>query len=265
MRQCVFYGFLILLIFSGTTLLSGGTAEKIFQKSLPMQADHSVSVDNRNGNIEVRAASRDSIRIRADIEVKAGSLKEAKNVLEDVDITVRQQGGDVLIGADYPRHEEGGDFWDWIFGRQVQVQIRYTIDVPSKTALDAKTTNGDIAVTGVEGKIAARSTNGRVQVEKAADDVEARTTNGGVNVKLSTVKKDGRVSLRTTNGSVRLIMPADANAEIDASTVNGSVSTDFPVEVSGKFVGKRIRGAVNGGGGMIELKTVNGSIHIKKE
>jgi len=265
MRQHSLRWRLFLLVFAGTALLSGSTVTSVFRKSLPMQADKSVVVENRNGNIEVRASIRDSIRIRADIEVKARSEKEAKSVLENLNITVSQEGGDVLIGADYPRHAEGGDFWDWIFGRQVQVQIRYAIDVPPKAAVNAKTTNGNVAVAGVEGRISAHATNGRVKVEKGSNDVEAGVTNGSITVTLSTVKKDGRVSLHTTNGSVRLILPADAKAEIDASTVNGGISTDFPVNVEGKFVGKRIRGTINGGGGEIDLKAVNGSIHIEKE
>ena len=52
-------------------------------------------------------------------------------------------------------------------------------------------------------------------------------------------------------------------ANLKASTVNGKINTDFPVTVKG-LISTSVDGAINGGGRLIQLKTVNGSIRLKE-
>jgi DUF4097 and DUF4098 domain-containing protein YvlB len=66
------------------------------------------------------------------------------------------------------------------------------------------------------------------------------------------------------NGSVTAVFPASLNAEVTATTVTGNITTDFPLTVSGRFGGRRISGTVGGGGRELELKTVNGSINLRR-
>ncbi len=69
-------------------------------------------------------------------------------------------------------------------------------------------------------------------------------------------------TIRIILQSIRLYLPSGIESDIEASTVNGRIKTDFPVKVRGKLGRKRIRGTINGGGGLIDLHTVNGSISI---
>ena len=49
-----------------------------------------------------------------------------------------------------------------------------------------------------------------------------------------------------------------------ASTVNGHITTDFPLMIRGKFSGRQISGAIGQGGPELSLKTVNGSIELRR-
>lgn len=256
---------ILLWIGFGTTVLYGRTLTKTFQSSLPMQTDKTVVVENRNGSIEVRAWDGDSVHVLAEIEVKAGSLREAKRAIKDTGIDVESQEGDILISADYPEQSDGWHFWDWVFGRNVQVNVRFILDVPKTASLEVKTVNGKVLVDGLQGPIDAHTTNGRIDIRNVGGEINAVTVNGSISARLIKLDMDRSVSLRTTNGSVRIGLPVDVHAEVRASTVNGSVSTDYPMEVQGQFTGKRIEGEINGGGGLIVLKAVNGSIYIEKE
>jgi len=69
---------------------------------------------------------------------------------------------------------------------------------------------------------------------------------------------------RTTNGGITLSIPAATQANLTARTTNGSIKTDFPITVQGTFSRNRLEGELNGGGGSIELRTTNGSIHIEE-
>jgi DUF4097 and DUF4098 domain-containing protein YvlB len=78
---------------------------------------------------------------------------------------------------------------------------------------------------------------------------------------------DRHVNFETVNGSVRLTVPHDMNAELHAESVNGSISSDFPVTMEGSFWkrGGSIDGTIGKGGGQLRLATVNGSIVITRE
>src|SRR5216684_282736 len=54
------------------------------------------------------------------------------------------------------------------------------------------------------------------------------------------------------------------NTEIRAETLNGDIDSDFPMTVSGRFGPRRVRATIGAGGRTLELKTVNGSIRLRK-
>ena len=108
-------------------------------------------------------------------------------------------------------------------------------------------------------KFVGRSVNGAVEAEGLAADARVYSVNGDVRVASA-----GVVEASTVNGSVTLTMPADVNAELEIGTVNGSIDTDFPIMVSGKMNPQSLRGRLGKGGRDLEIKTVNGSIRLRK-
>ena len=44
----------------------------------------------------------------------------------------------------------------------------------------------------------------------------------------------------------------------------GDISTDFPLTVKGRITKRKLEGTVGSGGRMLEMKTVNGGIELKK-
>jgi hypothetical protein len=72
--------------------------------------------------------------------------------------------------------------------------------------------------------------------------------------------------LRTRDGSVSLRLPQDIAADLDAHTGDGRIDSDFPVTVSGSSLtdSKSVRGRLNGGGPLLEIRTGDGSIHISR-
>jgi DUF4097 and DUF4098 domain-containing protein YvlB len=92
--------------------------------------------------------------------------------------------------------------------------------------------------------------------------------NGETVLDLASVGTDP-VSLRGTNGSIKLTLPASTNANLNASSINGEVSVaDLTFEPTGdprpeRGRSRRLRGLLNKGGPTaIEVQTVNGSIAI---
>jgi DUF4097 and DUF4098 domain-containing protein YvlB len=203
--------------------------------------------------------------VDATIKVKASKQDLAEDFLKEVKILIERSGDRLHIEADHPKTGKGGGFFDWIFGKRVQLQISYKIRVPEKTDLDLKITNGNIDVTNVEGQARLRSTNGSVEANRIRGGVDGYTVNGNVHVQLAQVTGNRSMKLKTTNGSLQLRLPSDIQVDLEASTVNGSISTEFPVTATGRLTSRSLRGSLNGGGPLIDLHTVNGSIRIEKE
>ena len=262
-KKYIRLGFLLMMLGS-VGLLYGGKITKEFRKQYPFDPGGTVGVRNTNGNIYVESWEKNEVEIFAEIVVKAGSRKDAEEFMEKVVIQVDHDHNRLFVKPDYPKRRGGGLF-DWLFGRRPQISVTFRIRVPSETDTEIRTTNGRVEMSDIKGRSELHSTNGGIYADNLQGTVDAHTVNGSIKVMLSKVSDHDRMSFKTTNGGIKLTLPDDIQADIEASTVNGGISTDFPLEVQGRFNRKKIRGTINGGGVSIDLRTVNGGITIYEE
>jgi len=262
MKRNTFILSIIILSFFYLSNLFATTITKDFEKTIDFKPEGDVHVKSVNGSIELTSWNQNTVEIRAEIKVKAGSRREAERLMERVDIHIDHSSHGIRVEADYPRRSDGSGLLDWIFGDHASVTINYWIKVPKKTNINLKSTNGRIIAENVEGTAELASTNGSIEADALKGSVDAHTTNGSIRTELIQFSDSDRIYLKTTNGSIKLTLPSETNADVQASTVNGSISTDFPLTVKGKFIKRSLKGEINGGGGKITLSTVNGSIRL---
>jgi len=244
--------------------LSAISVSKQFSKTVEFQSNGYVIVKNINGNIKITSWEMNSVQIEADIKVQRDSRREAERMMERVEILVEQINDKLKIEPDYPE-SHGGGFWDWVFGSQNPPVVNFIIKVPRATNLTVESTNGQVTVFEIFGNADIGTVNGNINLEKMKGAVDAQTVNGSITVESIQFERNDDIDLNTTNGTIELLLPAEVKADIKASTVNGSIDTDFPLSVKGKILSKQIHGEINGGGGRIDLTTVNGSILIHEK
>lgn len=124
--------------------------------------------------------------------------------------------------------------------------------------------NGRVTVEDAKGPVHATSGNGDVEVATATGPVTAHSGNGDVIVSMDAVSGDGDMELSSGNGRVRLTLPANFAADIDASTGRGSIDTDFAITLTGRISRQHLRGTIGGGGRRLHLSSGNGSIEIRR-
>lgn len=238
-----------------------------------------LEVKGVNGRIQAVPASGPTARVQA-------RLTARRSDPDEVEIVVFEHADGVTICAVYPdgllRSNEclPGDEGR-IGARNNDVVVAFTVEVPASADFVARTSNGEVSATGIRGRVEARSANGDVIVN-GGSEVVARTTNGDVSVLSDgpvtarstngsitaeiTQLDDGSepLSLSTTNGRVRVRLPANANATIDAANTNGGIETDFPVLVQGVVGRRRLEGVIGEGGRRIEIRTTNGRIRLER-
>jgi hypothetical protein len=144
------------------------------------------------------------------------------------------------------------------------------IQVPAKTNLILKTVNGGaIVVDGVDGEVEIENTNGGITLTNVAGSVVAHATNGRVAASLREITSGKPMSFTSMNGNVEITLPASAKANVRLRSDNGQAHTDFPIELrlraeADPRSGGAMEGTINGGGPEIDLRTLNGNIHIRK-
>jgi hypothetical protein len=200
-----------------------------------------------NGGVSVQGWSREGIEVRAKVWANAGSSARAREIADQVDVSL--SGGRLdARGPDTGRREGWGVSWE--------------VMVPFDTDLDIETHNGGVGVTGVRGRIDFRAVNGGVHLVGVGGDVVGRTTNGGLHVELDGRSWDGEgLDVQTTNGGVRIQVPSDYSALLETGTVNGGIDIDFPVLVHGR-IGRRLTTTLGEGGPTVRAVTTNGGVRI---
>jgi hypothetical protein len=221
--------------------------EKTVDETRPLATNGEFSLENTNGTVKLVTWDQPRVRIEA---VKHAASERA---LEELQVEITGEGDHVSVRTRYPRPR-------WMGGAG---KVDYRVSVPRSARVRVGTVNGRVEVDGVGAALKASTVNGSVDVTGAGGEVEASAVNGSVDVVMARVDPSGRSALSTTNGSVRLTLPLEASADIEAHTVNGSVGCDFELADASKSR-RKIEGRIGSGGARFELGTVNGSAHIDR-
>jgi len=256
------------------------TLKDRFDQTVPLKGGSEVRLSNVNGGVTFEAWDRNEVHVEAEKQVRAGSDDQARKLMSQIKIDVTSGPSGVRIDTRMPKREEGGLLADLFNGGEVSMGVSYKVHVPRQVALEIVNTNGGLQVTGTQGNAQLKTSNGSLTVREVSGDMTLKTSNGHISVAGSegTVKAETsnggidaeltrysghELSFATSNGAVSIRLPRDARFTVDAETSNGGVKGDFPVD--GGRPGKHsLKGAVNGGGPTLYVRTSNGGVRIQE-
>lgn len=237
----------------------GSELTEEFHQSYPLSATGRVSIQNINGDVHITVWDQNEVKVDA---VKRAYQRER---LDEAKIDVVNTAESVRIKTEYP--ERNQTFSDQAPRRYNNpATVDYTLTIPRKARLDsAELVNGSLEIEGAEGDVEAACVNGQVKARGLVGEVKLSTVNGGVEATMTRLDDSKAVSLKSVNGGIVLIIPANANAQIKASTVHGGITNDFGLTVNdGQYVGHDLSGQIGSGGPRIRLSNVNGPIAVKR-
>ena len=93
--------------------------------------------------------------------------------------------------------------------------------------------------------------------------IAADTMNGAVDVEMGSADWSGELGIESMNGSITVVLPADASTEVEAETMNGRVSSDWNLNITGRRKNQG-SGVIGSGGRELVLETMNGSIRVER-
>jgi DUF4097 and DUF4098 domain-containing protein YvlB len=234
-----------------------GSFTEEFHKVYPLTAQGRIELENINGPVHITGWDRDEVRVDA---VKSAWSKER---LDEAKIEVREGQNDISIRTRYPDHDR-----TFNFGNDDEhnnpARVEYTITIPRQARLDEiKLVNGRLDIQDVAGEVRASCVNGRIQARNLQGPVSLETVNGELDASVDQLPSS-ELKLSSVNGRLRVTLPSDARAEIKASTISGNISDDFGLPViRHQYVGHSLHGQLGGGGTLVRLSNVNGTIEIR--
>lgn len=248
----------------------------------PLKAGGSLLVRTQNSPITVEGWDREEVNLTAEITDDRD---------HPVRLELRRSEGRLEIEAIFP--EQG----HWFGGSRGA--CAFTVKVPHRLVGEFRTSNAQIQVRSLEGRLEVRSSNAALLLENLKGSVDARTSNGSVrarqveaalrgttsNGSLSFEFVTGPLDFSTSNGSIRAQGLGGQGKGIRLSTSNGSITVELGeakgiitantsrhekvrverqgVELVQMNSTSDLRLKVPGGDQAIELHTSNGAITIR--
>jgi DUF4097 and DUF4098 domain-containing protein YvlB len=241
---------ILLMVTSGAIAQSREEVREEFRQVYPLATDGRVKLDNINGSVRILVWDRDEVKVDA---VKRARTRER---LAEAEIKVDVSQDEIRIKTRYPNNTNNNN----------PASVDYTLTVPRNLRLAGiELINGSIEMEGLQGNVKASSINGRIQARALKGEAKLSTINGTIEAVFEQLNESLPVSLESINGSIVLIIPSDASAQLKASTVHGAISNDFGLPVrKGEFVGRDLSGRLGDGNTLIRLSNVNGSVKIRR-
>src|SRR5262245_32946672 len=219
-----------------------------------------LEVKGINGGVQATPAAGREIEL---VAVKRGRRHDPKLV----EIAFVEHAGGLTVCALYPpsggvKNECKPGSEGRNHSRNNDVQVEFQLRLPAGVSLIARTVNGGIEAQGLTGNVEAYTVNGSVRLE-AQGYARAETVNGSIRATLGKADWKDALAFKTVNGSVRVSLPASANASVRVETVNGGIDNDFSLSDMQK-TRRSLSGNIGSGGRQLSIKTVNGSVALRR-
>jgi len=245
-------------------LVASASSAQDFKWSGSIPQGSSIEIKGVNGDVRAEPSGSNQVEVVAEKRARRDNP-------DDVRIEVVPHGTNVTICAVYPSREGSrpNECAPGSGGRMnVQnndVTVRFTVRVPAGVTLIGHTVNGDVEATNLNGDVDLKTVNGSVNFSTTGGVRAANTVNGSIRGAIGRADWTDTLAMSSVNGSITLILPASLSTDFKATTVNGDIVSDFPMTVTGRINRRRVEGTIGGGGRMLNLESVNGSINLRRE
>lgn len=264
------------------------------KKSFKVSAGGTLFLDVDHGNVDIMPHSGAEVFIEVERTVRSDDREEAKQILRRHDLIMDESSNNVHIES---RLSSAGGFWSRL-GSGAEIKVHFKVHVPQRFNVDFSTGAGNVGVGNVTGDVQGRTgagnieigavdgpvtvssgsgniaimgALGRVEANTGAGNVRARDVRGDVeintgagNIEASITRQPRSDSrLHTGAGNVTVFLGSSVGVQVDAEASVGSASCDCPLQVEGKWMTKRFRGNVNGGGPDLHLRAGVGNVSLK--
>lgn len=262
----------------------------VYEEYSPKKANM-FTLKNKHGNVLVKTDDK-----KDKIFLKATKKHQDPQMLNKVTFSQKITDQEITIEANYNEQSVDG-------------RIDFELILPQKMALNASTIEGDIFVKDFfaplranstygnidiyhahnsidvltcskgsitlhqpTGRAKAQTNNGTITIYNAQGSVIANTNYGAIEMFAKEVSSTSTIKLTTVSGQIMLHLPADVNADLQASTKKGVITCDHYITLkpqttqlnknAWKRLQKEVDGTLGSGEAQIKLSSVKSNIKV---
>ena len=220
----------VLLLVLGVTAAAWSVeVKRVEEKTFPMSAGGSVSLIADEGSIVVKSWEREEVHLKMTKRAWGRNRREAERLLDAIEVRIQEGRGRLVIREIDRRRKDShfnffdlfdGDFWrekGWRSGR-----VDFELTVPKRVQLKLQCDEGDVEVSGTEGKLTIDVDEGDVELEDVVSDrVQVSVDEGDVEMYRVEDRGQGFWKVDADEGSV--FVEDGVVEELDVSTDEGEI------------------------------------------
>jgi len=257
-----FVAVLALAASSGAQTESGKILHETWEKDYQVDENLALKVHNTDGRIYIYGSDENELKVTA---VKRAFTKERLDAIA-IHVAVEEDNGTggemATIETSIPTVPNGGVTQDR------SGTVDYTILVPQNCSVrEADLANGEILLEGLRGSaMNAKVENGRLLARNCFSPTQISVGRGGLDLFYDWWEEDPlSLSAEIADGDLRITLPIDAAAQIDAASTHGHVTNRFQEEEEGNNETNHLTTTIGAGGeAELNLRAVNGNIWLQK-
>ncbi len=237
----------------------GHEADSAFEWSGHVDEGQWIEIKGISGELVARPAAGDTVQVTA---IRSGFRSDPN----EVEIVVVEHADGVTICAVYPsRDSEPNECAPGNGGRNRtrnnDVKVEFEVLVPAGVRFAGRMVNAGIRAEDLTADVRAWTVNGSVRLSTSGG-ASATTVNGSIRASFGATSWDSEATFETVNGSIRVEVPEQINADLEIRTAHGRITTNDLSIATTRVTRRRVDGTLGEGGPNLRLKTVNGSITL---
>ncbi|HYG98671.1 MAG TPA: DUF4097 family beta strand repeat-containing protein [Terriglobales bacterium] len=230
-----------------------------------------VSVRDRVGNVKVNNSGGDvsleNITGNADVSLRPakGSVRALKvngNVAVDgrvEDTTITEVSGTITMTGDYFGDMNVSKVAKGVIFKSPRTDLQF-----AKLDGDMTLQSGDLRATQLTGPVRVITRSKNIDLEDVTGDVRLQNSNGSIDVRSSKLPL-GQISIDNSRGEVNVVLPSNANFQLDAKARKGEINSEFAnVNVNNERGNSAATGTVGAGGSRVQINAEYGNVSIRK-
>ncbi|MDQ6764857.1 MAG: DUF4097 domain-containing protein [Verrucomicrobiota bacterium] len=224
------------------------------EETYAVPADAVLKIHNVDGRIFLYGSEKDEVKIVA----RKKAYSQAR--LAAISVKVAIDGNRVGIDVIYPPRPQGFSLQDRSGTTDLIMVVPQTCSIAQ-----AELVNGEIIIEGIRGtEVNARLTNGVLAVTNCFSALRLNATQGTVDVSFGWWEAhDVSLQAELSQGNVRLALPADPAVRLEVTSVSGQITNRFGEEL-GESDGRTLKTVIGDEGGA-EFKIHTSSANVKIE
>ena len=230
------------------------SAKATEQKTISVSSPASLSVISDLGDVSVKSGPDGQISVTAEKTAWGNNGADAQAALKDLKVIYDQTGSNLAISVQQPVEvnalhlgSDGGS-------------VKFTVVVPSQTAVTLKSSAGDLSLSGTNGIADLRTEFGVLNLTDVSGEIFARSSNG--TLKIQNIGDGHKIELSSEFGNIT----ADTvqGSDVTISSTNGTLEL-AGIKASGILKATSEFGAIHvskSSAGMADIHSNNGTVKL---